>query len=150
MSIFDKWNKTIDKDFMESLEAQEKGEGGTFEKVPNGIYEIRISKLELTESKKGDPMFVGQFKVLNGTYKGQFIWMNQVILQPFQIHIVNEFLRSLDSGIEIEFKDYAQYNDLILSVAEAIESSKLEYAIKLGETDKGFTTYKITEVFEAE
>lgn len=151
-SIFEKWNKGIDKDFMESLDAQESGEGSGFEKVPNGTYEVKVSKMEIKSSKKGDPMFSAQFKIIGekDSRKGQSIWMNQLVLQPFQIHIVNELLRSLDSGIEVEFKNYAQYNDLILSIAEAIETQKLEYAIEVGETEKGFATYKITDVFDGE
>lgn len=152
MSVFDKWNKNIDKDFMENLRTQESGEGGGFESVPNGTYEVCINKLELKSSKKGDPMFCGEFKIIGekDKLKGQRIWMNQVILQPFQIHIVNEFLRSLDSGIDVEFVDYAQYNDVILDIAEAVANQKLEYALKVGETEKGFKTFTIIEVFESE
>lgn len=151
MSIFDKWNKNIDKDFMESLDSQERGEGGNFEPIPVGSYESRVVKLELVSTKKGDPMFTAQFEVIGekDKLKGQNFWMNQVILKPFQIHIVNEFLRSMESGIdEIEFKDYGQYNDLILNVAEKVIAEKLVYVIKIEENAKGFRSYTITDVFE--
>lgn len=151
MSVFDKWNKNIDKGFMDDLDAQERGEGGNFEKVPYDTYEVRIEKMELKESKNGDPMLAIQFKILSGQHKGRLIFMNQIIPQPFQIHIANDFMRSLDSGIdEIKFKDYGQYNDLVLDVAERIESQKLEYALAFGCNDKGFDTFTIKEVFEAE
>lgn len=151
MSIFDKWNKNIDKDFMENLDSQERGEGGNFEPIPVGSYESRVVKLELVSTKKGDPMFTAQFEVIGekDKLKGQNFWMNQVILKPFQIHIVNEFLRSMESGIdEIEFKDYGQYNDLILNVAEKVIAEKLVYVIKIEENAKGFRSYTITDVFE--
>lgn len=73
--------------------------------------------------------------------------MNQVVTQGFQIHIANEFLRSLDSGIDIEFESYSQYAQLLMDVAEAIDG-QLEYAVEYGER-KGFNTFTIAEVFEA-
>ena len=149
-NVFEKWNKNINGDFMKELDAQEKGEGGNFENLPAGVYEVRIEKMELKSSKKGDPMFTAQFKVLAGENKGKFIWMNQVIIQPFQIHIVNEFLRSLETEIDVVFKNYDQYNDLILDVAEEVEKNKLEYALEVKVNDKGYNEYEINEVFEAE
>jgi len=35
------------------------------------------------------------------------------LVTSMQIHVFNEFLRSLDLGIEIEFKGYAQYGELL-------------------------------------
>lgn len=150
MSVFDKWNKNVNKDFMEDLDAQERGEGGNFKEVPFGTYEVKISKMEVKESKNGDPMLQVLFKILAGSEKGNTILMNQIILQPFQIHLANDFLRSLDTDVEVKFKDYSQYNDMVLDVAEAVESQKLEYALEYGQNDKGYNTFKIIEVFESE
>lgn len=75
--------------------------------------------------------------------------MNQVIKEGFQVHICNEFLRSLDTGIEIEFVTYKQYGDLLMDVMEAIDGN-LEYALSYKEGKNGFSTYTITEVFEVE
>lgn len=150
MNVFEKWNKNVNADFMKDLDAQENGQGGNFEKVPYDTYEVRIEKMEIKSSKNGDPMLSMQFKIVNGALKGRLIFMNQVILQPFQIHIANDFLRSLDCGLEIKFKDYAQYSDLVLDVAEAVSNQKLEYALEFGTNDKNYDTFKITEVFEAE
>lgn len=38
-----------------------------------------------------------------------------------QIHICNEFLRSLDLGIKIEFSSFSQYGMLIMDCAAALE-----------------------------
>jgi hypothetical protein len=74
--------------------------------------------------------------------------MNQVITQGFQIHIANEFLRSLDTGVDVDFDgNYEHYNDLILDVMEAIDK-QLEYMLDYGENKKGYNTFKIKEVFE--
>lgn len=148
MSVFDKWNKNVNKEFMSELDAQERGEGGNYENPPFGTYEVKIERMELKESKKGDPMFQALFKILTGEQKGKTILMNQVVLQPFQIHICNDFLRSLDTDVDVKFKNYTQYSDLILDVMESVEKDGLEFALEFGENDKGFNTYEITDVFE--
>ena len=149
MSIFDKWNKNIDEDFVKGVEELDAG-GGDFEKVPYGIYDVKIMKMELKESKNGDPMLQVLFKILAGSEKGNTILMNRLLNIKFQIHTANDFLRSLDTGLEIKFKDYGQYNDLIMDVFEKIGSDKLEYALKFSQNEKGYDTFEITEVFDNE
>ena len=119
---------------------------GDFKEVPHGTYEVAVTKLELDESKKGDPMVKVWFKIVSGDYKGSLLFMNQVITRGFQIHIVDEFLRSLDSGIDIHFDSYSQYNELLMDVFEAIDGN-FEFALKYGE-NKGFNTFEITDIFE--
>lgn len=148
MSIFEKFNQKTNMEDLNAAvkEAQEKG-GTGFEDVPLGNYTVKIDKMEIKESSKGDPMFSCWFRILEGKEKNRLIFMNQLITQGFQIHIVNEFLRSLDTGIDVEWPgDYATYNDLILDVHEACE--KLEFDIKYGE-NKGFKTFKVLEVYDA-
>ena len=145
---FSKFDKNVD---LEGLKAdiKEAEENNTdFKEVPHGSYEVKIQKLELGESKKGDPMFICWMKILSGEYKGSLIFMNQVVTRGFQVHIVDEFLRSLDSGVHVSFVSYKQYADMIMDIAEAIDG-KLEYAVEYGE-NKGFNTFEITDVFEVE
>lgn len=143
---FSKFDKQVD---LEGLKKDiEESADNDFKEVPLGTYEVAITKLELGESKKGDPMVKVWFKILAGGYKGSLIFMNQVITQGFQIHIVDEFLRSLETDVEITFESYSQYADMLLDVFEAVES-KLEFALVYGEK-KGFNTFEITEVFEVE
>lgn len=147
---YSKFDKQVDLEGLKNdiAEAEANG-GGNFREVPHGTYEVKITKLELGESKKGDPMVSVWFKVLDGEYKGSLIFMNQVITQGFQIHIVNDFLRSLESGVEIEWPgSYTKYAQMIMDVAEAIDD-RYEYALEYGER-KGFNTFKITDVFEVE
>ena len=56
-------------------------------------------------------------------------------------------MKSLDSGVDVKFDNFKQYNDVILDVFEAI-NDKLAYALEYGKNSKGFNTYKITDVFE--
>jgi len=149
MNIWDKFDKAIDTEGLANdvKDAQENGQ--SFKEVPHGDYEVAVDKMELTASKAGDPMVSIWFKVLNGDYKGSRIFMNQVVTQGFQIHIVNELLRSMDTGVDIEFVTYKQYGNLLMDVMEAIEGN-LEFALSYKEGKKGFSTYEITEVFELE
>lgn len=147
---FAKFNKAFDLNALKNdvVEAEKNG-GGNFDEVPAGTYEVKVKKLELVESKKGDPMVTAWFEILTGENKGRLIFMNQVIKQGFQIHIVNTLLREMDTGVEIKFDDFQQYSGLLLDVEETINAEKLEYALEYDKTSKGFSTFKIKEVFEA-
>lgn len=148
-NIWDEFDNAIDTKGLAADVKEAQENGATYKEVPHGDYEVAIDKLELVKSKAGDPMVSVWFKVLNGEFKGSRIFMNQVIKEGFQVHIVNEFLRSLDTDIDIEFVTYKQYGNLLMDVMEAIEGN-LEYALSYKEGKKGFSTYEITEVFEVE
>lgn len=148
-SIWDKFDASIDTAGLEKdVEAAAQGSGNRKE-VPHGTYEVAITKLELGESKKHDPMVKVWFKIVEGDFKGSLIFMNQVINQGFQIHIVNELLRDItgemDNPPEIAFHTYRQYGELLMDIAEAIDGN-FEYSVKYGE-NKGFNTFKIEEVY---
>jgi len=148
-NIWEKFDREIDieglqKDIQEAAE-----NGANYREVPHGEYEVKIEKLELVESKAGDPMVTVWFKVLAGDYKGSMIFMNQVITKGFQIHIMNEFLRSLDSGYDVEFRSYSQYGQLLMDIHEAIDG-ELEYLLKYSEGKKSFSNYEIVDVYDVE
>lgn len=153
---FSKFDSMVDIERLKKdiADAEANGGGGNYKDVPHGDYEVAIDKLELTETKQtGKPMAACWMKIVSdGEYKGQRIFMNQVITQGFQIHIMNDFLRSLlpdDSGIEVTFEGYAQYNDLLLDIAEFVDG-KYEYGLEYGQNNKGFDTFQITDMFELE
>ena len=147
MDMFEKWNSNADlaglqKDIKDAQENNRE-----YEKVPHGEYEVKVDKMELKATKKGDPMVSIWFTILEGKYKNSKLFMNQVVTQGFQIHIVNEFLRSMCTDFNIEFVDYKQYADLLLDVAEFCDENNLEFAIKY-EDNKGYDKFTITDVFE--
>ena len=107
-NIFEKWNKTIDTEGLrKDVKEASENKGGNYVEVPaNDTYEVKLVKAEVRPTQNGgNPMATLQFKVQAGDYKGNSIFMNQVITQGFQIHIMDEFLSSLDTGVEIEFVD---------------------------------------------
>ena len=147
---FSKWDKTYNVKAEDVKELDQNNGKKDFVEVPFGKYEVKVAKMELGASKEGNPTLKVQFKVLNGKYKGNSFFMNQVVTKEYSIHKANEFLRSLDSGEEIVWTgSYAEYATLIDNVHEAIDGN-LEYAIDYSCNSKGYSEYKIEDVFEVE
>ena len=153
---FEKLDEMVDLEGLKAdiAAASNGGNGAGRKDVPHGMYEVAIEKLELTTTKtSGKPMVTCWFRVLSeGEYLGQMIFMNQVVSQGFQIHIANEFLRSIADAPDapkITFESYSQYAQLIMDVAEYIDG-KFEYALHYGQNPKGYDTFEIEEIFELE
>ncbi|MCR4912860.1 MAG: DUF669 domain-containing protein [Lactobacillus sp.] len=150
MSNWTKFDKEFDNEALrdEVKEAAENGGRGDYPDVPTGEYEVSIEKLEATSSKKGDPMVTVWFNILEGDFEGSKIFMNQLITKGFQIHIVNEFLRSLGTDNDVEFKTFSQYEELINKIFDDLDSDGLEYRLKYGKSKKGYPTFEIKEVYD--
>lgn len=152
MDMFEKWNNNVDlAGLQQDIKDAQDGDM-EFKKVPYGEYEVKVEKMELKatgENSKapGSPMVSIMFTIISGKYKNQKIFMNQVILKGYPIHIMNTFLKSMDTGIDVEFVDYIQYANLLLDIAEECDTNKLEFALKY-EDNKGYDKFTITEVFE--
>lgn len=147
MDMFEKWNSNVDLAGLQKDVKDAQDNKGEYEAVPHGEYEVKVDKMELKSSKKGDPMVSIWFTILEGKYKKSKLFLNQVITQGFQIHIVNELLKSMKTDLNIEFVDYKQYAELLLDVAESCDANNLEFALKY-EDNKGYDKFTITEVFE--
>ncbi|MGE6962644.1 DUF669 domain-containing protein [Bacillus thuringiensis] len=155
------WSKFDKKVDLEALAADvqevEENGGGDFEKVPDGQYEVAVEKMELTESKNGDPMLMIWFDIVDGEYEGQKIFYYKV-MQPqndkafgFQVHQNNEMLRALwdcDKD-DVKFTSFGEYADLVLDIHEDIDG-KFEYLLEKETDKKGYDQFKIVEVFEVE
>lgn len=147
MSNFEEFDKKFDLNGLKNDIEDANNNTPNFEEVPAGTYEVKIEKLELTTSKTNKPMVKAQFRILAGDHAKQCIFMNQLVDEGFKIHIMNEFLKSLESDMEVYFDSFSQYNELILDIHECIDG-KLEYLLEYGENKKGFKTYTIKEIFE--
>lgn len=142
------WSKYDSKVDIEGLKKDVKESDGQqkFERVPDGKYEVKLFKLELAESKKGKPMVTTAFEVINGEYKKRRIYFFQVVESGWQIKNTNTLLESFETDYEIEFNGYADYNDLILDVAE--QASEFEFVIDYGTNKSGYDTLQVVEVFK--
>ena len=151
-NIWDEFDKAIDTEGL-AKDTEEAAENNGRREVPHGTYEVSIQKLELVKSKsKGDPMVTCWMKILEGEYKGNLIFMNQVVTQGFQVHIANEFLRGLvremENPPEIKFTKFSQYGALLMDIAEAIDNN-FEYGVRYYD-NKGFNAFEITDVYPLE
>lgn len=139
---------------LDEIEANKNKKDGDFPEVPVGKYEVKIEKIELGESKNGSPMGKIMFRIIEGEFKKSCLFYNQVLVgkdkntgevTAFGLHNFNEFLKTLDSQVEIKFKDFFQYEQLLLDVAEAVES--LVYEIQYGKNND-FPTFKVLNIYE--
>lgn len=147
--LWDKFDSAIDVEGLKKDVKEAAENGGDFKEVPIGEYEVKITKLELGETKTGNPAMKVWFKILVGEYKGSMLFMTQVLSSGFGIHKANEFLRSLGTEHDIEFNSYNQYGELLMDIAEYIDDHKLEYGIEYGQ--KGdFKTFDVKDIFETE
>jgi hypothetical protein len=147
-NIWEEFDKKIDTEGLKKDVADAVDNKREFSEVPVGTYEVKIVKMNLQLNKKGNPMVCIWFKILDGNYKNQNIFMYQVISQGFQINIVNELLCSLETDIEVVWDNYTKYNEMLLEIAEWLDINPLEYELEYGKTEKGFNKFKITNVFD--
>ena len=115
--------------------------------VPDGQYECKVEKMEMKESKTGNPMVSIWFRILAGDFKNSVLFMNQTIHTGFGLHTAKKMLSDMDTGLPIDFQSFAQFAGLIESVKEAIETQKLEYAVKYTTTKNDYKSFEIIETF---
>ena len=148
-NIFDKFNQAYGGEALAKEVDEITKNGGSGENVPYERYEVRIEKLELISSKSKKPMLTVWFKVIAGTQKERIIFMNQLLDAAFKIHIANEFLKSLDTSVEVKFDgDFNHYAATIKNVYSDLTVDGLEYQLNYSQNKKGFDEFKIEEVFE--
>lgn len=151
-NIFEKFNSMIDVDGLKQDVETAASNSGDFVEVPKGDYEVKITKIELGETGEksktpGMPMAKVWFDILAGEFKGQKIFMNQMLTSGFGIHKMNELLNSLETGITVHFENFVQYANLLKQIFDAVDGVA-EYQLHYGENNKGFSTYDIVQRFK--
>lgn len=146
---FKKFNQQFPADKMKAELKEAKENSGS--NLPDGDYTCKLEKMELGESSKGALMIKAMFRIVKGDHKKQCIFKNCVLTgtknDGFMLHKANEFLDSLDSGIDVTFEDWEQYNDLILDIAEAVQDDGLQYVIGL-DTDGKYQNMEIIDILD--
>lgn len=148
---FSKFNKAFPADKMKKdIETAKENNSGR-ENLPDGEYTVKLDKMELGESSKGAAMIKAQFRITKGDHKKQCIFVNRVLTgtknDGFMMVKANEFLDSLDSGIDVAFESWEQYNDLIMDIAEAIQDDGLTYVVAL-DTDGKYQNTEIVDILD--
>lgn len=154
-SMFDKFNEMFGgeaglQDLKRDI-SEQSSKSGDFVEVPHGDYEVKVVKIELGQTGEksknpGMPMAKVWFEILVGEYKGQKIFMNQMLTSAFGFHKMNEFLTSLETGIPVMFENFQQYADLFAQILAEVDG-KAEYQLSYGANNKGYSTYTIVQRF---
>lgn len=151
LELFEKFNSMVNLDGIKSDVEAAASNSGDFAEVPKGDYEVKITKLELgatgDKSKTpGMPIAKVWFEILTGDFKGQKIFYNKMLTTGFGIHMMKEFLSSLETGITVDFENYVQFGQLFNQIFNAIDG-KAEYQLCYGSNAKGYDTYTIIQRF---
>ncbi len=153
-NIFDKFNSMIDVDGLKADVENAASKSGDFAEVPHGDYEVKVTKIELgatgEKSKTpGMPMAKVWFDILAGEFKGQKIFMNQMLTSGFGIHKMNEFLNSLETGIPVVFENFQQYDALFKQIfAEVDGKAEYQLAYTANPKNEKFSEYNIIQRFK--
>lgn len=156
---FSKFDKQVDLDQLKKdAEEAAKNGAGSYPEIEDGNYIGKFEKLEIGETKDGRPMFKAMFRITEGEHAKSCLFMNRVIYgtknDASMIGSVSGFLANLEAvdengeDIDVSFQSYAQFNDMIMDVAEAIDEMGLEYEIEYKKD--AFNNISIVEVFDAE
>lgn len=152
MGDFTKFNDMFDLSGLQKDIEEAAANSGEFVEVPDGSYEVAVSKIELSETGEksknpGMPMMKVWFDILAGDFKGQKIFCNQTLTSGFGIHKANELLTSLESGVPVQFENFDQYDNVLKQVFAAIDGEG-EYELAYGHNKKGYATYTIVQRFD--
>ncbi len=150
-NVFAKFNEMFDLSGLQKDIESAASSSGDFVEVPEGSYEVKVSKIELGETGEksktpGMPMLKIWFDILVGDFKGQKIFCNQMLTSGFGIHKANELLTAMESGVNVVFENFAQYADVLAQVFNAVDG-KGEYELAYGHNNKGYATYTIVQRF---
>lgn len=159
MSIFDKYADKINADDLKASqkEIQDNANGGgNREEVPVGKYEVKVDKLECKMSSKNNLMVSIWFRILKGKFEKSVIFYNGVFYEDWMRHRVAKILsdllddgdRTAEINLILKTGHMETINDLCMDIHESIDG-RLEYLLDYG-LSKGYNTYDIVEVFDAD
>ena len=124
-----KYDKMIDEKALS--EQLKNAESNSFDPLPEGEYEVKLEKLEVTESKAGKLMLSAQYRVLRGAQKNKCLFQNIILFgtknDGFMIHNAKKLIEDL--GFDIEFENYSQFASEVDEIADSAIGE--EYTILL-------------------
>ena len=150
---FSKFDEQVNLDQLKADAAEAAKNGvGDYPEVEDGEYIVKVESMELGETKDGRPMFKAMFRITEGDFNKQCLFMNRVVYgtknDASMIGSVIGFLQNLDSEVQpIVFESYSQLADLILDIMEDIDGV-LEYKVEYKKD--AFNNVSIKEVYEVE
>ena len=150
MNNWQNFDLKIDNNLLNDI-ANASSNNSEFEELPLGRYEVKINSMELTQSKKGDPMTKTIFEVVQGQYKGRYIFKNSVIYKgdrndAWRLKQEIDFINSLQPRDKVNFYSFSDFEKQVSNAFADINSRKLEYLIEIKEKNN-FRTYSVIEVY---
>lgn len=147
-------------------EAKNNAPQGDSLETPAGNYVAKIEKMEVGATKDGRPMFKVQLRVIEAgekatdevtEYLSHFknkkpcLFMNRVIYgtknDANMISSVIGWLQKLEPSVDVQFKNYSQFADLVLDIFEEVADA-VELDVEYD--PDAFNSISIEEVFDAE
>ena len=150
MSNWQNFDLKIDNTLVNDI-ANASSNTGEFEELPLGRYEVKINSMQLTQSKNGDPMTKTIFEVVEGQYKGRYMFKNSVIYKgdrndAWRLKQELNFINSLQPNDQVNFYSFSDFEKQISNAFADINSRKLEYLVEIKEKNN-FRTYSVIEVY---
>jgi len=144
----DEYNESI-----KELEANQSNENTKREyKDPvDGDYECALMGLELGTTKAGDKLMLkGNFKILDGEFKNQRLWINKVLTgcnnSAWCIKSAIDFLNTLGSEQEVEFT--GDFDDLETQIKIVFADVKNCTLLVTQKTNGNFKNYYVSDVWD--
>lgn len=149
---FSKFDEQVDLNQLQkdAEEIVKNGGTGDYPEIEAGTYHGRVEKLEIGATKDGRPMMKVQFRITEDPHKNSCLFMNRVLYgtknDANMIASAIGWLESLEPSedIDVVFKSYSQFADVVLDIAEDIAG--LEYDVAYD--PDAFNNIAIEEVFE--
>lgn len=152
MSIFEEFDNNFNANgvLADAVKEQEEN-GGNYEEVPSGDYEVKVENIELKKAKSsGRPMVSIWYRIIADEFDGKLIFQNQVVSEKAPdvcINIANQTLKSFETDEEVKFENFKQWNDLMLSICEKAQGKEYHLSYTNAEDSKnGFPVFKIVKV----
>lgn len=150
MNNWQNFDLKIDNTLLNDI-ANASSNSGDFEELPLGRYEVKINSMQLTQSKNGDPMTKTIFEVVQGQYKGRYMFKNSVIYKgdrndAWRLKQELNFINSLQPNSQVNFYSFSDFEKQISNAFADVNSRKLEYLIEIKEKNN-FRTYSVIEVY---
>lgn len=150
MGIFDKFNKSVNKEEVRKQVSEAAQNSAERKDVPVGKYTGEIDKLELAATKDGRPMLKVQFRIKEGEYKKQCLFMNRVCAgtknDMNMIASIEGWINKLEPEKPLEFDgNYNNFAEDIMDIAEEICNNVM---IQVDYDPDAFNNITILEVWD--
>lgn len=122
-----------------------------FKEVVDGDYECGLMGLVLATNKAGDKLMLkGSFKILDGEFKNQRLWINKVLTgcnnSAWCVKSAIDFLNTLGSEQEVEFT--GDFDDLETQIQIVFADVKNCTFLVTQKTNGNFKNYYIQDVWD--